>query len=75
MVMISVMKTLEVGWFCCFRNAGSFLTFCFTFQETKLEKLQKHLSSQAPNLVLGFTEQTKLNICQAEGPVALHRKD
>lgn len=33
------------------------LFYCL-FQETKLEKLQKHLCSQAPNLVLGFTKPT-----------------
>lgn len=50
------------------------LFYCI-FQETKVEKLQKHLCSQAPNLVLGFTEQTELSTCQAEGLGALHRKD
>lgn len=64
--MKTVWRKLEVQY--------SFIQFPNS-EETKLEKLQKHLSSQAPNLVLGFTEQTKLNICQAEGPVVLHRKD
>lgn len=44
-------------------------------EETEVEKLQKHLCSQALNLALGFTEQTELSICQAEGPVALHRRN
>lgn len=51
------------------------ILFYCVFQETKVEKLQKHPCSQALNPVLGFTEQTELSICQAEGPVALHRKD
>lgn len=74
-VVINVMKNLEGFFF--FQEHEMFLNTLFycIFQETKLEKLQKHLCSQAPNLVLGFTEQTKLNICQAEGLVALHRKD
>lgn len=75
MVMISVLRNLE-GFF-LFQKCKEFLNalFCCIFQETKLEKLQNHLCSQAPNLVLGFTKQTKFNICQAEGPVASHRKD
>lgn len=50
------------------------LLYCI-FQETKVEKPQKHHCSQALNPVLGFTGQPELSICQAEGLVALHRKD
>lgn len=41
---------------------NSFFFLHYVFQETKLVKLKKHLCSQAPDLVLGFTKQTKLNI-------------
>lgn len=44
----------------------SFIQFP-NLEETKVEKPQKHSCSQAPSSVLGFTEQTKLSICQAEG--------
>lgn len=58
--MICGMRNLE-GFF-LLQKCKEFLDtlFCCIFQETKLEKLQNHLCSQAPNLVLGFTEQTKL---------------
>lgn len=58
--MKTVWRKLEVQY--------SFIQFPNS-EETDFEKLQDHLCSQAPNLVLGFTEQTKLNVCQAEGPL------
>lgn len=64
--MKTVWRKLEVQY--------SFILFPNS-EETKVEKLQKHPCSQAPNPVLGFSEQTELSTCQAEGPVALHRKD
>lgn len=57
-----------------YMNFLNILFYCI-FQETKVEKPQKHPCSQALNPALGFTEQTELSICQAEGPVALHGKD
>lgn len=64
--MKTVWRKLEVQY--------TFIQFP-NLEETEVEELQKHLCSQAPSLVLGFTEQTELSTCQAEGLGALHRKD
>lgn len=69
LAMLSTMTILRV--FFLFHKYMMFLNILFycIFQETKVEKLQKHPCSQAPNPVLGFSEQTELSICQAEGRV------